>query len=83
MRFEWDEAKNQRNLLKHRVGFEAATLAFEDPYALTQRDESSDEEERWITFGAIGQGAILVVVHTCFEAEDGDVTRIISARAAE
>jgi uncharacterized DUF497 family protein len=55
------------------VGFETATLAFEDPYALTQRDESSDAEERWITFGAIGQGAILVVVHTCFEAEGEDV----------
>ncbi len=68
MRFEWDEAKNQRNLRKHRVRFETAVLAFDDPYALTQRDESSDEEERWITFGTIGQGAILVV-YTCFEVE--------------
>jgi uncharacterized DUF497 family protein len=83
MRFEWDEAKQQRNLLKHHVGFEAAALAFDDPYALTQRDESSDEEERWLTFGAIGPGAVLVVVHTCFEAGGEDVTRIISARAAE
>jgi uncharacterized DUF497 family protein len=58
-------------------------LTFDDPHALTQRDESSDEEERWITFGAIGHGAILVVVHTCFEAKGEDVTRIISARAAE
>jgi uncharacterized DUF497 family protein len=37
MRFEWDEAKNQRNLLKHGVRFETATLIFDDPYALTQR----------------------------------------------
>lgn len=83
MRFEWDEAKNQRNLLKHRVRFETATLVFDDPYALTQRDESSEEEERWITLGAISERAILVVVHTWFEAEGEDVTRIISARAAE
>jgi uncharacterized protein len=83
VRYTWDEAKNQRNLIKHRVRFETAALAFDDPYAVTQRDESSDEEERWITFGAIGQGAILVVVHTCFEAEGEDGTRIISARAAE
>jgi len=83
MRFEWDEAKNRRNLVKHRVRFETAALAFDDPYAVTQRDESSAEEERWITFGAIGHGAILVVVHTVFEAEGEDVTRIISARAAE
>ncbi|MGB2606568.1 MAG: BrnT family toxin, partial [Candidatus Sulfotelmatobacter sp.] len=39
-------AKNQRNLLKHHLRFETAALAFDDPYALTQRDESSDEEER-------------------------------------
>jgi uncharacterized DUF497 family protein len=83
MRFEWDEAKNQRNLLKHRVRFETAALAFDDPCAVTQRDDSRDGEERWITFGAIGQGTILVVVHTCFEVEGEDVTRIISARAAE
>lgn len=31
MRFEWDEAKNQRNLLKHRVRFETAALVFDDP----------------------------------------------------
>jgi uncharacterized protein len=82
MRFEWDDAKNQRNVLKHRVRFETAALAFDDPYAVTQRDESSDEEERWITFGAIAPGALLVVVHTSFETEGGNV-RIISARAAE
>jgi uncharacterized protein len=83
MRFEWDEAKNRANLLKHRVRFETAALAFDDPYAVTRRDESSDEEERWITFGAISQGAILVVVHTYIEADGDDVIRIISARAAE
>ncbi len=83
MRFEWDEAKNRRNLLKHRVRFETAALAFDDPYALTLRDELAGEEERWITLGAVDHGTILVVVHTCFEVEDEDVTRIISARAAE
>jgi uncharacterized DUF497 family protein len=83
MRFEWDETKNRRNLLKHGVRFETAALAFDDPYAVTQRDELSAEEERWITFGAIGPGAILVVAHTYLEAEGENVTRIISARAAE
>jgi uncharacterized DUF497 family protein len=83
MRFEWDEAKNRRNLLKHRVRFETAALAFDDPFAVTQRDDSSDEEERWITVGAIGRGAILVVVHKFLETGGEDITRIISARAAE
>jgi uncharacterized protein len=52
-------------------------------FALTQRDESSDDEDRWITLGAIGEQTILVVVDTCFEAEGEEVIRIISARAAE
>lgn len=54
MRFEWDENKNRQNLLKHDVRFETAVLVFDDPYSLTLKDESSDEEERWITLGAIG-----------------------------
>jgi uncharacterized DUF497 family protein len=33
MRFEWDEAKNRQNLIKHHVGFETAVLAFDDPNA--------------------------------------------------
>jgi uncharacterized DUF497 family protein len=82
MRFEWDVNKNRKNLLKHNVRFETAILAFDDPYALTQRDESSSEEERWITLGAIGPGAVLLVVHTCRDPERDEVIRIISARAA-
>lgn len=82
MRFEWDTNKNRKNLLKHDVRFETAVLAFDDPYALTQRDDSSGEEERWITLGAIGPGAVLLVVHTCRGAERDEVIRIISARAA-
>jgi uncharacterized DUF497 family protein len=66
MRFEWDEAKNQQNLLKHGVRFETAALAFNDPNALTQRDELSAEEERWITLGSVTRDAVLFVVHTCF-----------------
>ncbi len=47
------------------------------------RDELSDVEVRWITLGAIGPGAILLVVHTWFEKDGEEVVRIISARAAE
>jgi uncharacterized protein len=83
MRFAWDEHKNRQNLRKHDVRFEAAVLVFDDPYALTQRDFAFDDEERWITIGAIGRGSILLVVHTFYEHEDEEVIRIISARAAE
>ena len=42
MRFEWDEAKNQRNLAKHKVRFETAVLVFDDAYSLTKRDENNE-----------------------------------------
>jgi len=38
MRFEWDEGKNRRNLAKHKVSFETASLVFEDPRALSIQD---------------------------------------------
>ena len=82
MRFEWDEAKNQRNLLKHDVRFETAALVFDDPYALTQRDDSPSEEERWITLGVVSRDKVLFVVHTWRERDEEEVIRIISARAA-
>lgn len=83
MRFGWDENKNRKNLQKHGLRFETAVLVFDDPYAITRRDLSVDEEERWITVGAIGPGSILLVVHTFQENHDEEVVRIISARAAE
>ena len=83
MRFEWDEQKNRQNLHKHDVRFETAVLVFDDPYAITQRDVTFEDEERWITVGAIGPGSILLVVHTFYEEHDEEVLRVISARAAE
>ena len=56
MRFEWDENKDRLNLRKHDVRFETAVLVFDDPYAITQRDCTFDDEERWITVGAHGAG---------------------------
>src|SRR5579864_4351498 len=82
MYFEWDENKNRQNLLKHDVRFETAALVFDDPQALTQRDQSSDDEERWITLGAVGAGAVLFVVHTWRERSGEEVIRVISARTA-
>jgi uncharacterized DUF497 family protein len=83
MQFEWDEHKNRQNRRKHDVGFETAVLVFDDPYALTQRDLSVEDEERWITVGAIGPGSVLLVVHAFYEKQDEEIIRIISARAAE
>jgi hypothetical protein len=82
MIFEWDERKNRRNDQKHRIRFELAALAFDDPWALIRRDELYVHEERWITLGAVGPLLVLVVVHTTWEQEDEEIIRIISAREA-
>jgi hypothetical protein len=80
MRFEWDENKNRQNLLKHDVRFETAALVFDDPCALTQIDQLSEDEERWVTLGAVDRGVVLFVVHTWRERRGEGVIRIISAR---
>ena len=69
MPFEWDQDKNRSNHRKHDVSFETATLVFDDPYALTKRDLEHDEEERFVTLGAIGPGSILFVVHANYEPQ--------------
>jgi uncharacterized DUF497 family protein len=83
LRSEWDEQKNRQNLRKRDVRFETAMLVFDDPYALTQRDFTSEDEERWITVGTIVRGSILLVVHTFYEEQGEEIIRIISAHAAE
>ena len=83
MRFEWDEDKNRQNFRKHDIRFESAVLVFEDPNAITQRDYTHDEEEeRFVTLGAIGPGSVLFVVHTWSEWNGEESMCIISARAA-
>ncbi len=83
MRFEWDKNKNRENLSKHDVRFETAQIVFDDPHAITQRDSIHDEEEeRFVTLGAIGPGSVLFVVHTWSERYGEECVRIISARAA-
>src|SRR5258708_15900377 len=53
------------------------------PYAITQRDVTFEDEERWGTVGAIGPGSILLVVHTFHHEHNEEVIRVISGRAAE
>jgi len=77
MRFEWDENKNRRNLAKHNVSFETASLVFDDPQALSVPDRVIEGEERWQTVGMVC-GAILLVAHTYRD----EAIRLISARKA-
>jgi hypothetical protein len=81
--FSWDDAKNAKNQLKHGVGFEAATLVFDDPFHVSRLERIEDGEQRWQTLGLAGGVVLLLVAHTWHEAESGtEHIRIISARRA-
>jgi len=80
MKFEWDEAKNRLNKVKHGVSFEVATRVFADPRRIERYDEGhSDVEDRWMTIGIV-YPVILVVIYT--ERQNGECFRLISARQA-
>jgi len=84
MRFEWDEHKNQRNKIKHKLSFETARLVFDDPLHISVQDRVEDGEERWQTIGMIAGLLVAVVAHTVVGEVDDDMTiRIISARKAD
>ena len=82
MRFDWDETKDANNLRKHGVGFEAASLVFDDPLHLSAQDSEVDGEERWQTIGMAGGVLLLLVAHTFEDEDEEEVVRIISARKA-
>jgi uncharacterized DUF497 family protein len=86
IRFEWDEAKNLANQRKHGVSFEDASEVFRDPLFVSIKDRIQDGEQRWQTFGKVGNRLLMMVAHTVRE-EDAhgatiEVIRIISARYA-
>lgn len=80
MNFEWDENKEQKNIIKHGIDFATAILVFGDDNRIEFYDEKhSESEDRYITIGAInGIVTVLYVVYT----ERKDLIRIISARCA-
>ncbi len=77
MTIEWDSKKAQSNLKKHAVSFPDAAEVLHDDYALTIEDSSSDEQ-RYITIGQDALGRVLVIVYTWRD----DTIRLISARKA-
>ncbi len=77
MIFEWDDEKNERNRLKHKIGFEAA-LDFEWDTALIHSDTRFKYgESRWTAFGFL-KGRLHSIVFT----RRGNKIRIISLRKA-
>jgi len=78
MEYEWDPAKAKANLRKHRVSFADASLALEDPRALTMADTDASGEQRFVSLGSDPIGRVLVTVFT----PRGRRTRIVSSRKA-
>jgi uncharacterized protein len=77
--FERDDVKAAQNLANQGVGFEAARLAFDDPFAVVREDRRRDYgEDRYLLLGMV-EDHLLAVVH----AQRGARIRIISARLAE
>ena len=80
MNYEWDPAKNLENTRKHKVSFEQAKIALDDPYRLCFYDEAhSLNEDRFIIFGNAEGRILFVSIVVCV---DEDTIRIISARRA-
>jgi uncharacterized DUF497 family protein len=77
MIFEWDENKNWKNTLKHKVTFDEAKTIFDDPDAI-ELEASCDGEYRIIRIGKTATKFILLVVYTI----RGLAVRLISARQA-
>lgn len=79
MEFEWNENKNIENIKKHKISFEQAVAAFNDPMAIPLEDpEHSDENEiRYALVGLCEIGLIFI----SFTFTDKNI-RLISARNA-
>jgi uncharacterized protein len=77
--YEWDEAKKVLNLRKHRVDFNDAIAALEDPNRLEEIDPELEFGEERIRVIGMAHGNVLFVVTTW---RGPDTCRIISARKA-
>ncbi len=78
MEFEWDEEKNKRNIYKHKISFEEASLIFRS-LTLTTIDTRKDYGEiREISIGQLSEQLIVTTVHT----DRNETVRLISARLA-
>ena len=80
MEFEWDGIKNQRNLEEHGLTLERASTIWDRPNALfILADDRDYDEDRYLAFGFLSDGTLLIVVHTY----RGENIRLISAREVD
>lgn len=77
MKFEWDEAKRQTNLRRHRLDFTDARAVFSSATFTFEDDRFEYDEDRYITLGLL-RGTVVVIAHS----EREEVIRVISMRKA-
>lgn len=75
MIYEWDDAKNRKNIAKHGLSFEDAEQVFEGPCVTFEDDRFAYGEERLVTLGLLA-GRLVVIAHSPRDER----TRIISMR---
>jgi uncharacterized protein len=87
--FEWDENKSQKNLKKHGVSFDDAALVLADDegdrFHVEEYDSKhSNGEDRYVTTASHPRDRtiVLIIAWTERSTDKDQVTRIISARAA-
>ena len=78
MIYEWDKAKNRRNLAKHGLHFADAEQVLTGPCVTFVDDRFDYGEKRLITLGLLA-GRVVVIAHA---PRGDDITRIISMRKA-
>jgi uncharacterized DUF497 family protein len=78
MNFEWDTKKDRVNKKIHGISFSSAKFVFNDKERWERYDSAhSENEDRWQTIGMVDK--VIFVVYS----EQGETTRIISARIAD
>jgi uncharacterized DUF497 family protein len=63
MEYEWDEAKNRKNIAKHASNFEDAELVFSGPCVTFEDDRFDYGEERLITLGLLAGRPVIIALH--------------------
>lgn len=78
MRYTWDEAKRETNLIKHGLDFSDAEKVFNSPLLLIEDLREDYGEQRMIGIGLLDFLVVLIV-----HIESDEEIRIISMRKAD
>jgi uncharacterized DUF497 family protein len=81
LEFIWDEKKNRKNIISHKISFEEVKTEFYHPNAKIIYDpDHSQDEDKFVILGLSKFLKLLVVCHYYMEYDR--VIRIIFARKA-